>query len=124
MCLLEFLNCNTRNVLFINNVHKTEGFFELPGGGLYNKPTSDRDFEQIAAHRCKFKGGLSVNKELTPLVDTKQALLLHEIGVAKDSGVWWEWSYYKIYKTFYKNIIDSEDLDFYYDYRKDDALKV
>jgi hypothetical protein len=61
---------------------------------------------------------------LTPLVDTKQALLLHEIGVAKDSGVTWEWSYYKIYKTFYKNIIDSEDLDFYYDNRKDDALKV
>lgn len=115
---------NRKYVLFINNAHKTEGFFELPGGGLYNKPTSDRDFEQIAAHRCKFKGGLSVNKELTPLVDTKQALLLHEIGVAKDSGVSWEWSYYKIYKTFYKNIIDSEDLDFYYDNRKDDALKV
>ena len=115
---------NRKYVLFINNAHKTEGFFELPGGGLYSKPTSDHDFEQIAAHRCKFKAGLTVNKELTPLVDTKQALLLHEIGVAKDSGVKWQWSYYKIYKTFYKNIIDSEDLDYYYDNRKYDALKV
>jgi hypothetical protein len=79
---------NKKYVLFVNNAHKTDNFFELPGGGLYELPSDDSAFEKIARHRLHFKGGIT-GEELRDcqLRDTRQALLLHEKGVAKDDGV-------------------------------------
>ena len=108
---------NNKYVLFVNNAHKTEGFFELPGGGLYEIPTDDSAFKKIAEHRLHFKGGITIDNlknNLDGLVDTNKALLLHEKAVAKDKGVVWQWSYYRLFKAHYNKVINFDDIDYFF----------
>ena len=106
-------------VLFVDNSHKATGFFELPGGGLHNiSQINDAGFDWIAKQRLYFKGGLDTTNHIKDFAATGKALVLQEKGVAKDAGVVWPWSYYKLYQAFYSEPIADADIDYNFDNKK------
>lgn len=133
---------NNKYVLFIDNAHKTDGFFELPGGGLYSKASGPASYRQLAKHRLEFKAGIKSikpqpkkNSEEDPnattmsqtdmFSDTGYGLLLNEVGVAKDDEVKWPFSYYRLFTARYIPVISEENLDFSHDNRSQaSAMKV
>lgn len=121
------LGCDTagrKYILFVDNAHKTSGFFELPGGGLHrlsNGTVSEASFEETARQRLHFKGGITSN-DFTSLNSTGKGLLLYEKETAVSSSVKWPWSYYKLFYTYYLKPIDSTGTDYSFDNR-DKSLK-
>lgn len=109
---------NNKYVLFVDNSYKATGFFELPGGGLHSiDQINPAGFETIAKQRLYFKGGLNTDNHIKNFAPTGKALVLQEKGVAKDKGVTWPWSYYKLFTAFYNQEILVDDIDYSFDNR-------
>jgi hypothetical protein len=81
----------------------------LPGGGFGVIPAGKDDFRQLLLKKLAFKCNID-SDALSGLEDTGKALLLYEIGVAKDTSVTWPWSYYRLYTAKLKEPLSGECL--------------
>jgi hypothetical protein len=95
-------------VLFVYK-SKSPMFMELPGGGFGVIPAGKDDFKQLLLNKLAFKCNID-SEALSGLEDTGKALLLYEIGVAKDASVTWPWSYYRLYTAKLKEPLSGECL--------------
>lgn len=95
-------------MLFVRNPKK-DGFYELPGGGLY---TLSDTFKKVAEHRLGFKAGLG-NMDFSDLKDTGKGLLLNEQKTAKDKSVTWAYSYYRLFTAKYNRVLTDDDISGY-----------
>jgi hypothetical protein len=113
---------HNKYVLFVYK-SKSTTFMELPGGGFMLKPTTDLDFDNLILDRLNFKCNIK-SSDIINLTDTGSSLVLHELGVAKDDAVLWEWSYYRLYTAKYKHLLTAEHLAALgYSYDNDEEAK-
>lgn len=99
-------------VLFVYKSKSTD-FMELPGGGFdvlpsdYSNP--EKAYEDLLKDKLLFKCNIH-GEQISNLVDTEEALILHEKGVAKTKEVHWDWSYYRLFTAQYKPVLTEDDL--------------
>jgi hypothetical protein len=99
-------------VLFVYK-SKSSDFMELPGGGFDTLPSEysspDKAYEDLLKDKLLFKCNVR-SDQISDLIDTEEALILHEKGVAKTKEVHWDWSYYRLFTAKYKPVLTEEDL--------------
>lgn len=96
-------------VLFVYK-SKSSSFMELPGGGFMDIPKGEKAYEDLLKAKLQFKCNI-FEEQLSDLVDTEEALILNEKGVAKDEDVRWHWSYYRLFTAKYTPILTDEHLE-------------
>ena len=96
-------------VLFVYK-SKSSDFMELPGGGFGQLPEGEKAYEELLKDKLLFKCNI-YSDQINNLLDTEEALILHEKGVAKDKKVTWNWSYYRLFTAHYKPVLTAENLE-------------
>jgi hypothetical protein len=99
---------NNKYVLFVYK-SKSSDFMELPGGGFGALPKGENAYEELLKDKLLFKCNI-YSDQILDLHDTEEALILHENGVAKDTHVTWDWSYYRLFTAKYKPTLTEENL--------------